>query len=130
MVSITDLEMAGCELNNSGVTAPDVCPSTPIIPYKMTTMADLGRDDSKNQKVADHPIDKMNEAEKDGPLEAQYSESTKLHSAIHQKASLDINLQNGSTQEHHHRWRLRTLRTAYRHDGSEKICLAVYLKTI
>ena len=64
MVSITDLEMAGCELDNSGVTAPDVCPSTPIIPYKMTTMADLGRDDSKDQKVADHPIDKMNEAEK------------------------------------------------------------------
>lgn len=30
----------------------------------MTTMADLGRDDSKDQKVADHPIDKMNEAEK------------------------------------------------------------------
>ena len=64
MVSITDLEMAGCELDNSGVTVPDVCPSAPIIPYKMTTMADLGRDDSKDQKVADHPIDKMNEAEK------------------------------------------------------------------
>ena len=64
VVSITDLEMAGCELDNSGVAAPDVCPSTPIIPYKMTTMADLGRDDSKDQKVADHPIDKMNEAEK------------------------------------------------------------------
>ena len=30
----------------------------------MTTMADLGRDDSKDQKVADHPIDKMNEAKK------------------------------------------------------------------
>ena len=56
MVSITDLEMAGCELDNSGVTVPDVCPSAPIIPYKMTTMADLGRDDSKDQKVADHKL--------------------------------------------------------------------------
>ena len=36
MVSITDLEMAGCELDNSGVTAPDVCPSPPIIPVSYT----------------------------------------------------------------------------------------------
>lgn len=68
MVSITELEMAGCELDNSGVTIPDVCPSAPVIPYEMTTMADFGRNESKEdepiQKVAERPIDKMNEEEK------------------------------------------------------------------
>ena len=118
MVSITDLEMAGCELDNSGVTVPDVCPSAPIIPYKMTTMADLGRDDSKDQKVADHPIDKMNEAEKMDLLKRSILKAQSYTPLFTKKRH--INLQNGSTQEHHHRWRLRTLRTAYRHDGSEK----------
>ena len=44
MVSITDLEMAGCELDNSGVTVPVMYPSAPAASYEMDTYS---RDNSE-----------------------------------------------------------------------------------
>ena len=93
MVSITDLEMAGCELDNSGVTVPVMYPSAPAASYEMDTYSrDNFEEDEPVQKVAECPINKMNEEEKMDLLKRQHSESAKLHSAIHQKASLDVNL--------------------------------------
>lgn len=65
MVSITDLEMAGCELDNSGVTVPVMYPSAPAASYEMDTYSrDNSEEDEPVQKVAECPINKMNEEEK------------------------------------------------------------------
>ena len=47
MVSITDLEMAGCELDNSGVTVPVMYPSAPAASYEMDTYS---RDNSEEDE--------------------------------------------------------------------------------
>lgn len=59
------LGMAGCELDNSGVTVPVMYPSAPAASYEMDTYSrDNSEEDEPVQKVAECPINKMNEEEK------------------------------------------------------------------
>ena len=77
--------MAGCELDNSG--SHRSCYVSQLLQplTKWILTAGIIEEDEPVQKVAECPINKMNEEEEDGPFETQHSESAKLHSAIHQK---------------------------------------------